>query len=133
MGGRPGLSDEKSLALTDYATSPLYSEVECVTLEYADAMTITGREVSDERLARLRQCSNDDELVEWTEIIAWEKASSKGNRALRIPSQHLWKRHEESTVAEETERGDSAAREVVPSSLPPSWSLRVSLMCIRWS
>jgi hypothetical protein len=27
-----------------------------------------------------------------TEIIAWENSSSKFNRALRIPSQKLWKR-----------------------------------------
>ena len=34
----------------------------------------------------------DDALVELTAIIAWENASSKFNRALRIPSQELWKR-----------------------------------------
>jgi len=103
VGSRLGLSDEKILALADYATSPLYSEVERVTLEYADAMTITGREVSDELFVRLRQFYTDDELVELTEIIAWENASSKFNRALRIPSQHLWKRSGESSVAEERE------------------------------
>ncbi|HLG63455.1 MAG TPA: hypothetical protein VKY19_16065 [Ktedonosporobacter sp.] len=92
MGSELGVSDEKILALADYATSPLYSEVERVTLEYADSMTITGREVSDELFSRLRQFYNDDELVELTEIIAWENASSKFNRALRIPSQDLWKR-----------------------------------------
>lgn len=105
MGSRLGLSEQKILALADYAISPLYSEVERVTLEYADAMTITGREVSDELFARLRQLYNDDELVELTEIIAWENASSKFNRALRIPSQQLWKRNEESRAAEEKERG----------------------------
>ena len=92
MGSRLGLSDEKILALADYATSPLYSEVERVTLEYADAMTITGREVDDALFTRLLQCYNEDALVELTEIIAWENASSKFNRALRIPSQQLWKR-----------------------------------------
>ena len=66
--------------------------MERVTLEYAEAMTITGREVSDELFARLRHYYSDDALVELTEIIAWENASSKFNRALRIPSQGLWKR-----------------------------------------
>jgi len=92
VGSELGISDEKILALADYATSPLYDEVERVTLEYADSMTITGREVSDELFSRLRQFYSDDELVELTEIIAWENASSKFNRALRIPSQNLWKR-----------------------------------------
>lgn len=55
-------------------------------------MTITGREVSNELFSRLRQLFSDDALVELTEIIAWENASSKFNRALRIPSQGLWKR-----------------------------------------
>jgi len=55
-------------------------------------MTISGREVSDELFARLRRLYADDALVELTAIIAWENASSKFNRALRIPSQELWKR-----------------------------------------
>ncbi|HEX8172798.1 MAG TPA: hypothetical protein VF824_19840 [Thermoanaerobaculia bacterium] len=55
-------------------------------------MTITGREVSDELFERLRAEFGDDALVELTETIAWENASSKFNRALRIPSQGLWKR-----------------------------------------
>jgi alkylhydroperoxidase family enzyme len=54
-------------------------------------MTITGREVSDELFARLRAFYDDDALVELTAIIAWENASSKFNRALRVPSQRLWK------------------------------------------
>ena len=92
MGSSLGISDEKILALVDYATSPFYNEVERITLAYADSMTITGYEVSDEFFARLRQFYNDDQLVELTEIIAWENASSKFNRALRIPSQKLWQR-----------------------------------------
>jgi alkylhydroperoxidase family enzyme len=94
VGSSLGISDEKILALADYANNPLYSEIERVTLEYADNMTITGREVNDEFFADLRQFYNDDELVELTEIIAWENASSKFNRALRIPSQKLWKRQD---------------------------------------
>ena len=80
------------MALADYMISPLYNEAERVVLEYADSMTITGREASDELFARLRQYYTDDAVVELTEIIAWENASSKFNRALRIPSQGLWKR-----------------------------------------
>ena len=78
--------------MPNYATSPLWNEVERITLEYADSMTITGRDASDELFARLRQHYDDDAITELTEIIAWENASSKFNRALRIPSQHLWKR-----------------------------------------
>ena len=93
MGSTLGLSDEKILALGDYATSPLYGDAERVALEYADCMTLSGRDVSDELFARLRRFYDDDALVELTAIIAWENASSKFNRALRIPSQGLWKRN----------------------------------------
>ncbi|HEY0098566.1 MAG TPA: hypothetical protein VGB76_06395 [Pyrinomonadaceae bacterium] len=58
-------------------------------------MTITGREVSDELFTRLREFYDDDALVELTAIIAWENASSKFNRALRVPSQGLWKSSDE--------------------------------------
>ena len=88
------MSDDKVLALPDYATSPLYSEIERVTLEYADSMTITGREVPDELFERIRRFYDEDALVELTATIAWENSSSKFNRALRIPSQGLWKRRE---------------------------------------
>jgi alkylhydroperoxidase family enzyme len=63
-----------------------------VALEYADCMTLSGREVTDELFARLRRVYDDDQLVELTAIVAWENASSKFNRALRIPSQRLWRR-----------------------------------------
>lgn len=78
--------------MPNYATSPLWNEVERTTLEYVDSMTITGHDASDELFARLRQFYDDDAITELTEIIAWENASSKFNRALRIPSQQLWKR-----------------------------------------
>lgn len=35
---------------------------------------------------------DDDAIVELTATIAWENASSKFNRALRVPSQNLWRR-----------------------------------------
>ncbi len=92
MGSELGVSDEKIDDLPNYATSDLYSQAERVALEFADAMTITGRDVSDELFARLREFYNDDALTELTATIAWENASSKFNRALRVPSQQLWKR-----------------------------------------
>ncbi|MBA3943285.1 MAG: hypothetical protein H0X37_01835 [Herpetosiphonaceae bacterium] len=80
------------MALPQYASSPLYTEVERLSLEYADCMTITGRDVSDALFARLRDVYDDDALIELTMIIAWENSSSKFNRALRVPSQQLWKK-----------------------------------------
>jgi alkylhydroperoxidase family enzyme len=75
----------------DSPSSALLAD-ERTVLEYANAMTMTDRDVSDELFARLRRIYDDDAIVELTEIIAWENASAKFNRALRIPSQKLWKR-----------------------------------------
>lgn len=92
MSRQLGTLNEKIDALGDYSTSDLFDDVERATLEFADAMTITGREVSDELFAKLRSFYDDDTMVELTATIAWENASSKFNRALRVPSQMLWKR-----------------------------------------
>lgn len=92
MGSELGIPVEKINALPDYATSALYTEAERVALEYADSITITERDVSDGLFAKVRQFYHDDAIVELTAIIAWENASSKFNRALRVPSQQLWKR-----------------------------------------
>jgi alkylhydroperoxidase family enzyme len=95
VGSDLGVADEKILALDDYATSPLYDEMERAALEYADRITITDRDVDDELFDRLRRFFDEDALVELTATIAWENSSSKFNRALRVPSQGLWKGSEQ--------------------------------------
>ena len=87
-----GISEEKLTALADYDDSSLFDEKEKAALRYADAMTLSDTDVSDEQFEALRQHFSDDALVELTAVIAWENASAKFNRAMRIPSQGLWKR-----------------------------------------
>ena len=91
MSSELGVSDEKILALDEYATSPLYEEKERVALEYAERMTKTDQDVDDELFSRLRLFFDENALVELTAAIAWENSSSKFNRALRVPSQRLWR------------------------------------------
>jgi alkylhydroperoxidase family enzyme len=104
VGGALGVPEERILALPEYLTSPLYDDAERAALEYADAITLSDLDVSDELFARLRRFYDDDALVELTAIIAWENASSKFNRALRVPSQGLWRR-----ARPEATRSDSPA------------------------
>lgn len=78
------------MAISEYASSTLFDDREKVALEYADRMTITDEDVSNEFFDRLKRCFNDDEIVELTATIAWENCSSKFNRALRVSSQQLW-------------------------------------------
>ncbi|HWC02263.1 MAG TPA: hypothetical protein VHF87_05790 [Methylomirabilota bacterium] len=105
MGSALGVPEEKILALPDYATSPSYSDAERAALEYADAMTLSDRDVGDDLFLRLRRFFDDDALVELTAVIAWENASSKFNRALRVPSQGLWRRS-----SPELDRADPSGR-----------------------
>lgn len=114
MSSELGVTNEKINALAEYATSALYSDAERVALEYADCMTITGLDASDELFERLRRFYDDDAIVELTAIIAWENASSKFNRALRVPSQKLWKRSpttEETRPVEERQIKDGKFRD----------------------
>jgi alkylhydroperoxidase family enzyme len=92
VSSRLGVPTEKIEALNDYLKSPLFAEAEKVALEYADAMTDTRRDVDDELFARLQRHYDDDTIAELTMTIAWENASSRFNRAFRIPSQGFWKR-----------------------------------------
>ncbi len=92
MGSELGIFEEKMLALDEYTYSPLYDEKERIALEYADAITLSDRDVSDELFSRVRGFFDDNALVELTAAIAWENSSSKFNRALRVPSQGLWRR-----------------------------------------
>lgn len=92
MGSDLGVTTQKIEALPDYASSAYYDEAERIALGYADAITLSNQDVSDELFARLRKFYNEDAIVELTAIIAWENDSSKFNRALRVPSQQLWHR-----------------------------------------
>jgi alkylhydroperoxidase family enzyme len=91
VGSAAGVSDAKLRMLADYRGNPQFSHREQLALEYAERMTITGDDVSDELFLALKSEFRDEELIVLTEIIAWENASSKFNHALRVPSQQLWR------------------------------------------
>ncbi len=119
MGSELGIPDAKILALGEYPTSPLYDEKERTALEYADAITLSGRDVDDELFERVRHHLDDGALVELTATIAWENTSSKFNCALRVPSQASSARSSAARRAKEYHR-------VVTASRPSSGGLRPS-------
>jgi len=79
------------MAVVQNPMPDVFDDDERLTLEYADSITLSDRDVEDTFFERLRARFDDDTIVELTETIAWENASSKFNRALRIPSQGLWR------------------------------------------
>jgi alkylhydroperoxidase family enzyme len=82
-----GASDEKVRQVEEWATSPHYSERERAALAFAEAMTITGRKVSDELFARVRSHFSESAIVELAAAVALENYRSKFNVALGIEAQ----------------------------------------------
>ncbi|MBI2161168.1 MAG: carboxymuconolactone decarboxylase family protein [Candidatus Rokubacteria bacterium] len=82
-----GASQEKIAQVARAATSPLFSESERAALEYAEAMTVTGRTVDEALFARVRAHFSEAQLVELTAAVALENFRSKFNTALGIEAQ----------------------------------------------
>jgi uncharacterized peroxidase-related enzyme len=65
----------------------VFDERERAALEYAEAMTAAGAQVSDALFARLRRHFDEDAIVELTALVAFQNLSSRFNSALDIPAQ----------------------------------------------
>ena len=65
----------------------MFTPVERLVLQYADGMTISGQDVSDEVFAGLRRHFSEEAIVELTAHVAFENFRSKFNHALRIEAQ----------------------------------------------
>ena len=77
-------TDEEMLALRDYRGSDLFSPVEKLALELAEAMTRTPAEVPDRLRDELLQHLSRGQLAELASAIAWENHRARLNRALGI-------------------------------------------------
>jgi len=82
-----GVSEEKILSLEEWRLSDGFSDVERAALDYAEAVTYTGGDITDAILAELKKHFDDDAIVELTGLIAFQNMSSKFNSALDIPPQ----------------------------------------------
>jgi alkylhydroperoxidase family enzyme len=78
---------EKIRAVPDWRGSGVFSEVERLVLEYAEAMTATPPEVTDDLVEQLSTYLSDAELVELTAIVAVENLRSRINSALGLTAQ----------------------------------------------
>lgn len=62
----------------------MFTPLERLVLRYADGVTISGQDVSDELFAELRRHFSEEAIVELTAHVAFENFRSKFNHALRI-------------------------------------------------
>jgi len=91
VGGQRGLSREKIDAALGVrsAEDARLSSRERIALEYADRVSATPVDVSDELFARLAAEFSEREIVELTATIAHENYNSKFNRPLRIEANNF--------------------------------------------
>jgi AhpD family alkylhydroperoxidase len=87
MLARRAGSSAKVEAASRWRESELFDERESLALEYAEAMTYSDRQVTDQLVQRLRESFDEDAIVELTGLIAFQNMSSKFNSALDVPSQ----------------------------------------------
>jgi alkylhydroperoxidase family enzyme len=87
MARLDGVSAEQLQQIDDYATSAVYSHDERAAIAYADAMTATPPDVTDEMVADLQRRFGPAGVVELTYQIALENLHSRMNVALDITAQ----------------------------------------------
>ncbi len=80
-------SMDKVKQLETWRENEIFTDRECAALAYAEAVTFSDREVSDEDVDRLRAFWDDDGILELTALIAFQNLSSKFNAALDVAPQ----------------------------------------------
>jgi len=84
VGAESGIPEEKLLALPRHREATCFSALERLVIDYAEAMTKTPAEVTDELFSALQQHFNEAQLVELTASIAWENWRARFNWAFDI-------------------------------------------------
>jgi alkylhydroperoxidase family enzyme len=90
VGRDAGITDQQLEALADFETSLSFDRREKALLRYAEGMTRTPAEVSDEVFADVRAQFSDEQVVELTQAIALENFRARFNCALKIESDGLF-------------------------------------------
>jgi 4-carboxymuconolactone decarboxylase len=85
-----GITDQQIFELPRFRSTALFSDEEKTALEYAEEMTRTPVEVSEDLFARLRTHFSDDQIVELTASIAYENFRARFDHALGIGSDGLY-------------------------------------------
>jgi AhpD family alkylhydroperoxidase len=79
-----GVTEEQLRDFHNYRESDRFSAEEKLVMEYAEEMSKTNVQISDELFARLRENFDDTQLVELTAAIAIENFRARFNNALDI-------------------------------------------------
>jgi alkylhydroperoxidase family enzyme len=85
---------DKIRAVPHWRDSDVFTELERLVMDYAEAMTATPPEVTDELVDRLSAHLSEAQLVELTAIVAVENLRSRMNSALGLSAQGFKERCE---------------------------------------
>ena len=89
MGRRAGLSDEKLLAIPG-SDLGVFTDVERLVIELADAMAAVPANVSDDLYARLRKEFSEEQVMQLAAQIAFENYRARLNRVFDVGSDELF-------------------------------------------
>src|SRR5215468_6398092 len=79
-----GIPEDTLQAVDRYAEHPGFMPRERAALAWAEMVTISPNDITDEQFAELRRHFSDREIVELTVQAAFENFRARVNRALRI-------------------------------------------------
>ena len=94
---KQGIPEDKLEALERYAEHPGFTERERAAIAWAEMVTISPNDITDEQFAALRRHFSEREIVELTAQAAFENFRARFNRTLRIESDDLAKRRPKTT------------------------------------
>jgi alkylhydroperoxidase family enzyme len=89
VGRKAGLTDTKLLALLGHDLT-MFTGVERLVIELADAMADTPSNISDDLYARLRNQFSEQQLLELGAQIAFENYRARLNRVFDVHSDDLY-------------------------------------------
>ena len=90
MGRKAGLADDKLLAVPG-ADPGVFSDVERLVIELADAMVTAPANISDYLYTRLRAQFSEEQLMELAAQIAFENYRARWNRVFDVESDALYR------------------------------------------
>jgi len=89
VGRKAGLSDEKLQAVLGDDLD-VFTDIERLVIELADAMVRAPANVSDDLYARLRAQFSEEQLMELSAQIAFENFRARLNRVFDVGSDNLY-------------------------------------------
>jgi alkylhydroperoxidase family enzyme len=90
VGRKAGLTDDKLRAVLGNDLS-IFTDIERLVIELAEAMAATPSNISDDLYARLREPFSEEQLMQLSAQIAFENYRARWNRVFDVGSDELYR------------------------------------------